>query len=72
MFYQLLGITVRADIPLGMDLLSCVWKLLVRTELDPVQDLKEADQLTYNYIKKIEMVRLISLCFRCDSCFAVY
>lgn len=26
-------------------------------ELDPVTDLKEADLLTYNYIKKIEMVR---------------
>ncbi|XP_062590799.1 probable E3 ubiquitin-protein ligase HECTD4 isoform X2 [Saccostrea cucullata] len=55
-FGQLLGITMRADIPLGMDMLSCFWKLLVGTELDPVQDLKEADQLTYNYIKKIEMV----------------
>ncbi|XP_055995500.1 probable E3 ubiquitin-protein ligase HECTD4 isoform X2 [Ostrea edulis] len=55
-FGQMLGITMRADIPLGMDMLSCFWKLIVGTELDPVQDLKEADQLTYNYIKKIEMV----------------
>lgn len=54
---QLLGITMRADIPLGLDMLACVWKLLVGAELDPVTDLKEADLLTYNYIKKIEMVR---------------
>lgn len=38
-------------------MLACVWKLLVGAELDPVTDLKEADLLTYNYIKKIEMVR---------------
>lgn len=55
-FGQLLGITMRADIPLGLDMLACVWKLLVGAELDPVTDLKEADLLTYNYIKKIEMV----------------
>lgn len=30
---------------------------MVGAELDPVTDLKEADLLTYNYIKKIEMVR---------------
>lgn len=47
---------MRADIPLGLDMLACVWKLLVGAELDPVTDLKEADLLTYNYIKKIEMV----------------
>lgn len=48
---------MRADIPLGLDMLACVWKLMVGAELDPVTDLKEADLLTYNYIKKIEMVR---------------
>ncbi|OWF52164.1 E3 ubiquitin-protein ligase HECTD4 [Mizuhopecten yessoensis] len=54
-FGQLLGITMRADIPLGMDLLTCFWKVLVGVNLDPVTDLQEADQITYNYIKKIEM-----------------
>ncbi|KAK3084084.1 hypothetical protein FSP39_007865 [Pinctada imbricata] len=55
-FGQLLGITMRADIPFGLDLLSSLWKVLVGVDLDPVADLKEADLLTYNYIKKIEMV----------------
>ena len=54
---QLLGITIRADIPLGLDLLPVVWKNLVGLDLDPVTDLQEADILTYNYIKKFEMVR---------------
>ncbi|CAG5121382.1 unnamed protein product, partial [Candidula unifasciata] len=51
----LLGITIRADIPLGLDLLSTVWKLLVGLTLDPVVDLQQADAVTYKYIKKIEM-----------------
>ena len=54
--FQLLGIMVRADIPLGLDLLTSLWKVLVSVDLDPVVDLKAADHLTYNYIKKIEMV----------------
>ncbi|KAK3804042.1 hypothetical protein RRG08_062412 [Elysia crispata] len=52
---QLLGITIRADIPLGLDLLSTVWKLLVGMNLDPCHDLLEADSVTYKHIKKIEM-----------------
>ncbi|KAH9492163.1 putative E3 ubiquitin-protein ligase HTD4 [Bulinus truncatus] len=52
---QLLGITIRADIPLGLDLLSTVWKLLVGLNLDPSVDLQQADALTYKYIKKVEM-----------------
>ena len=32
------------------------WKNLVDLDLDPVTDLQEADALTYNYMKKIEMV----------------
>ena len=53
---QLLGVTVRADIPLGLDLLPVFWKNLVGLPLDPITDLQEADILTYNYIKKFEMV----------------
>lgn len=53
---QLLGVTIRADIPIGLDLLGSFWKCLVKTNLDRVMDLQEADILTYNYIKKIEMV----------------
>ncbi|GFR88453.1 HECT domain containing E3 ubiquitin protein ligase 4 [Elysia marginata] len=52
---QLLGITIRADIPLGLDLLSTVWKLLVGMNLDPCLDLSEADVVTYKHIKRIEM-----------------
>lgn len=52
---QLLGITIRADIPLGLDLLSTVWKLLVGMNLDPCHDLSAADLVTYKHIKKIEM-----------------
>jgi len=59
--FQLLAITLRADIPLGIDLLSVFWKNLVGVELDPITDLQEADILTYNYIKKIEMVSFTKL-----------
>ena len=51
----MLGVTIRADIPLGMDLLPLFWKNLVGQDLDPVADLQEADVLTYNYIKRYEM-----------------
>ena len=54
--FQLLGITIRADIPMGLDLSPSFWKSLVGLELDPVTDIKEADPLTYSYMKKIEMV----------------
>ncbi len=48
---------MRADIPLGLDLLPVFWKNLVGVPLDPITDLQEADIITYNYIKKFEMVR---------------
>ncbi|XP_031704959.1 probable E3 ubiquitin-protein ligase HECTD4 isoform X2 [Anarrhichthys ocellatus] len=53
-FGQLLGIAVRADVPLPLDLLGSFWKVLVGESLDPEQDLQEADVLTYNYVKKFE------------------
>lgn len=59
----MLGITIRADIPLGLDFLSTVWKLLVGLTLDPVVDLQQADAVTYKYIKKIEMVMTMSTVF---------
>ena len=55
-YLQLLGITMRADIPLNFDLLSTVWKLLVGKPLDPSTDLQQADCLSYSYLKKMEMV----------------
>ncbi|XP_069475595.1 probable E3 ubiquitin-protein ligase HECTD4 isoform X3 [Ambystoma mexicanum] len=53
-FGQLLGIAIRADLPLPLDLLSSFWKMIVGEPLDPDADLMEADILTYNYIKKFE------------------
>ncbi|XP_029685253.1 LOW QUALITY PROTEIN: probable E3 ubiquitin-protein ligase HECTD4 [Takifugu rubripes] len=55
-FGQLLGIGIRADVPLPLDLLGSFWKGLVGDPLDPEQDLQEADVLTYNYVKKFENV----------------
>ncbi|XP_040202102.1 probable E3 ubiquitin-protein ligase HECTD4 isoform X1 [Rana temporaria] len=55
-FGQLLGIAIRADVPLPLDLLSCFWKMLVGEPLDPEEDLYEADILTHNYIKKFENI----------------
>ncbi|XP_030623120.1 LOW QUALITY PROTEIN: probable E3 ubiquitin-protein ligase HECTD4 [Chanos chanos] len=56
-FGQLLGIAIRADVPLPLDLLGSFWKGLVGEPLDPESDLQEADILTYNYIKKFENVK---------------
>ncbi|KAG9487790.1 hypothetical protein GDO78_007527 [Eleutherodactylus coqui] len=53
-FGQLLGIAIRADVPLPLDLLPCFWKMLVGEPMDPETDLYEADILTHNYIKKFE------------------
>ncbi|KAJ3603715.1 hypothetical protein NHX12_028456 [Muraenolepis orangiensis] len=51
---QLLGIAIRADVPLPLDLLASFWKGLVGQPLDPEQDLQDADLLTYNYVQKFE------------------
>lgn len=58
-FGQLLGIAIRADVPLPLDLLGSFWKGLVGEPLDPEQDLQEADVLTYNYVKKFENVSIL-------------
>lgn len=58
-FGQLLGIAIRADVPLPLDLLGSFWKGLVDKPLDPEQDLQEADVLTYNYVKKFENVNIL-------------
>ncbi|MEQ2307233.1 putative E3 ubiquitin-protein ligase HTD4 [Ameca splendens] len=70
-FGQLLGIAIRADVPLPLDLLGSFWKGLVGQPLDPEQDLQEADVLTYNYVKKFENVtdesELEALCAEISS-----
>ncbi|XP_063396384.1 probable E3 ubiquitin-protein ligase HECTD4 [Mytilus trossulus] len=55
-FGQILGITIRADIPLGLDLLKSLWEAIVSDDEDPSTNLQEADPLTYSFMKKIEMV----------------
>ena len=56
-YRQLLGVALRADIPLALDLLSSFWKCLVGVALDPDRDLEEADCITYDYIKKLTEVK---------------
>lgn len=57
-FGQLLGIAIRADVPLPLDLQGSFWKGLIGDVLDPETDLQEADLVTYNYTKKFDTVRL--------------
>jgi len=42
---------------MGLDLMPAVWKSLVGITTDMMLDIRQADPLTYNYLKKIEMVR---------------
>ncbi|KAG9330584.1 hypothetical protein JZ751_023825, partial [Albula glossodonta] len=67
----LLGIAIRADVPLPLDLLGSFWKGLVGEPLDPDADLQEADLLTYNYVKKFDSVsdeaELEALCAEISS-----
>ena len=55
--FQLLGIALRSDIPLALDLLPSFWKCLLNLPLDPDRDLKESDILTYNYLRRFSEVR---------------
>lgn len=57
---QLLGIALRADIPLALDMLPCFWKSLLNLPLDPQDDLRETDILTYNYLRRFSEVTLTS------------
>ncbi|GAB6029828.1 putative E3 ubiquitin-protein ligase HTD4 [Chamberlinius hualienensis] len=55
-FGQLLGISIRAGIPLPIDLVPAFWKQLVGVPLDPITDLMDVDILTCNYIKEFDLV----------------
>ena len=46
-FGQLLGVAMRADVPIALDLLPCFWKSLKREPLQ-LSDLREADCLTFS------------------------
>ena len=49
---QLLGVAIRADVPITIDFLPCFWKSLKGEPLS-LEDLKEADCVTYNLTCKI-------------------
>lgn len=56
---QLLGIALRSDIPLALDLLPSFWKSLLNLPIDLQDDLRECDILTYNYIRRFSEVTLL-------------
>lgn len=49
---QLLGVSVRADVPIAIDFLPCFWKSL-KGETLSLDDLHEADCVTYNLTSKM-------------------
>ena len=49
---QLLGVAIRADMPIALDLLPCFWKSL-KSEPLSLSDLKEADCVTYNLTQRM-------------------
>ena len=55
---QLLGVAIRADMPVALDLLPCFWKCL-RGEGLTLTDLREADCITYNLTQKMLEVRAL-------------
>ena len=52
LYFQLLGVAIRADVPVALDLLPCFWKSLKDEELT-LQDIKDADVITYSLTKNI-------------------
>ncbi|XP_071497133.1 probable E3 ubiquitin-protein ligase HECTD4 [Diadema antillarum] len=56
-FGQLLGIAMRADIPLSLDLVPSFWKCLVQEPLDLDQDLAEADFITHKFLTRMEQAQ---------------
>lgn len=54
-FIQLLGIALRSDVPLALDILPSFWKSILGIPLEDV-DLYDADILTYNYIRRLSKV----------------
>ena len=58
-FGQLLGVIIRADIPVGLDLMPYFWKALLGKELT-LDDLRGADIVTYKLTEKILEVSCIA------------
>ena len=58
---QLIGISIRADAPLALNLLRVTWRSLLMAEKennDSSEDLIEADVLCATYLKKLKSVRV--------------
>ena len=55
-FGQLVGVAIRADVPIALDLLPCFWKSLKGEPLS-LDDLREADCITYHLTQKLLAVR---------------
>ena len=49
---QLLGVAIRADMPISLDLLPSFWKSLKKERLE-LSDLREADCITHNLTQKM-------------------
>ena len=56
-FGQLLGVAIRADVPIALELLPCFWKSL-KGETLSLEDLQDADCITYNLTQKMLQVTL--------------
>ena len=54
---QLLGIVMRADVPLPFDLTSTFWKSFLNDPLT-FDDIKEVDVVLYKYLKAIKEVMI--------------
>ncbi|XP_048583049.1 probable E3 ubiquitin-protein ligase HECTD4 isoform X2 [Nematostella vectensis] len=71
-FGQLLGISLRSDIPLAVDLMPVFWKSLLGRQLDAKEDLRATDILTYNYLRRFSEIEtkeeFATLCFEADLC----
>ncbi len=57
-FGQLVGVAIRADVPIALDLLPSFWKSLKGQTLS-LADLREADCVTYDLTEKILAVSVI-------------
>ena len=57
-FGQLVGVAIRADVPIALDLLPCFWKSLKGEPLS-LEDLKEADCITYHLTEKMLSVSIL-------------
>ena len=56
-FGQLVGVAIRADVPIALDLLPCFWKSLKGEPLS-LEDLRDADCITFQLTQKMISVNI--------------